>query len=78
MGPNVHHFFAINRTAPRAATSTKIVVVLNPDEPSKELAAVLLDGVVRIVPFAILYVVVGATTLPRIVIPEFSNVLISF
>lgn len=73
MGPNVHHFFAINRTAPRAATSTRIVVMLKPEEPSKELAAVLLDGVVRVVPFAIVYVVVGAITREAIVVQEFKR-----
>jgi hypothetical protein len=81
MGPNVHHFFAINKTAPRAATSTRIVPVLKPPMPedeSRELAAVLLDGVIIVVPLAVLYVVVGAMTRLAIVVHEFSSVFSSF
>ena len=78
MGPNVHHFFEINRTAPRAATNTRIVVMLKPEEPSKELAAVLLAGVVSVVPLAVVYVVVGAMTREPICVHEFASVLSSF
>jgi len=49
-----------------------------PEDESKELANVLLEGVVIMTPFGPLYVVVGATTLPKIVMPEFKSVLISF
>ena len=81
MGPNVHHFFAINRTAPRAATSTRIVPMLRPPMPedeSKELAPVLLAGVVIVTPFGPVYVVVGAMTREPICVHEFSNEFNSF
>jgi hypothetical protein len=52
--------------------------MLKPEEPSKELAAVLLAGVVSVVPFAIVYVVVGAITREPICVHEFSSVFSSF
>ena len=49
-----------------------------PEDENKEDAAVLLEGVVIVTPFGPVYVVVGATTLPKIVMPEFRSVFISF
>jgi hypothetical protein len=49
-----------------------------PEDESKELAAVLLDGVVIVTPFGPVYVVVGAITRPAMVVQEFSKEFMSF
>ena len=49
-----------------------------PEDESKELAPVLLAGVVIVTPFGPVYVVVGAMTREPICVHEFSNEFNSF
>ena len=81
LSSQVHHFFAINRTAPRAATNISIVPRLRPPMPEEESnadAAVLLAGVVIVTPFGPTYVVVGAMTREPICVHEFKSEFNSF
>jgi len=66
---DVHHLLdAKTITITAAPARSRIVLMLIPpiEVLSKELAAVLLEGVVIVTPFGPVYVVVGAMTLPAI------------